>query len=127
MSEPNVVTEGANQHSPQELADRLREAREYLGLPQQLVADRTGISRVAISAIENGRRRVEAIELERLARLYRHPIGHFLGAEEADPPGVLALAREARTLSESDRQEVLRFARFLRSARAPSNEADELK
>jgi len=33
----------------QRLAERLREAREYLGLSQQFVADHTAISRVAIS------------------------------------------------------------------------------
>ena len=106
------------------LAMRLREAREYLGLAQQLVAERTGIPRVAISAIENGRRRVDALELEKLARLYRHPVPYFLGHELEEAPDVLALAREARTLSEADRQEVLRFARFLRSSGEQATKAE---
>jgi len=100
------------------LAELLREAREYLGLSQQFVAEHTGIPRLAIGAIENGKRKVEALELEALARLYRHPITHFLdNAEHAlgEPATVRALAREARELTEGDRDQVLRFARFLKS------------
>ena len=100
------------------LADLLREAREYLGLSQQFVAEHTGIPRLAIGAIENGKRKVEALELEALARLYRHPITHFLDNAEnvlSEPATVRALAREASSLTEGDRDQVLRFARFLKS------------
>jgi transcriptional regulator with XRE-family HTH domain len=96
------------------LADRLREVREYLGLSQQFVAENTGISRVAVSAIENGKRKVEALELEVLASLYKYPVTYFLDAVEEEPASVQALAREARALTDRDREEVLRFAQFLR-------------
>ena len=114
------MTEGTNlpsagQERSRLLAERLREAREYLGLPQQFVADQTGIPRVAISAIENGKRRVEAIELETLARLYKHPVAYFLEGSVETPPEITALAREARDLTQADREEVLRFARFLKA------------
>src|SRR5712691_7476655 len=95
------------------LAERLRQAREYLGLSQQFVADRTGLTRVAVSAIENGKRRVEALELEALSLLYKYPVGYFLGADLDEPSTVQALAREAKNLTERDREEVLRFAQFL--------------
>ncbi len=107
-----VVADGER---PRQLAERLREAREYLGLSQQFVADQTGIPRVAISSIENGKRKVDALELEALARLYKYPITYFLdGALEA-PASVRALAREAEKLTERDRHEVLRFAQFLKA------------
>lgn len=97
------------------LAERLREAREYLGLSQQFVAEQTGIPRVAISAIENGKRKVEALELEALSAFYKYPITYLLdGAMEA-PAAVVALAREATGLTERDREEVLRFAKFLKA------------
>jgi transcriptional regulator with XRE-family HTH domain len=95
------------------LAGRLRKARDYLGLSQQFVADHAGLSRAAISAIETSRRRVEALELERLAALYKVPLSDFLDQSVTDPPSVRALARQAAELSESDRAEVLRFAQFL--------------
>jgi transcriptional regulator with XRE-family HTH domain len=96
------------------LALRLKEAREYLGLSQRFVADQTGLSRAAVSAIETSRRKVEALELERFAVLYKFPLSHFLGGAADEPASVRALARQAAELSENDRAEVLRFAQFLR-------------
>lgn len=97
------------------LAERLQSVREYLGLSQQFVAEQTGVPRVAISAIENGKRKVEAIELEALAGLYKYPVTYFLDGALEEPNSVRALAREAASLTERDREEVLRFAQFLKS------------
>jgi transcriptional regulator with XRE-family HTH domain len=98
------------------LAERLKETREYLGLSQQFVAEQSGISRVAISAIENGKRKVEALELEALSRIYQYPVAYFLDGTLDDPTTVVTLAREARGLSNDDVEEVLRFARFLKAS-----------
>ena len=65
------------------LGDRLREARKYLGLKQEEVATYLKIPRTALTDIENGQRRVEAIELTRLAKLYRQPVAYFTGEDEA--------------------------------------------
>lgn len=99
----------------QQLAARLRHAREYLGLSQQFVEQYTGISRVAISALENGKRKVDALELERLASLYKYPVSYFLEGGFTEPAVVQALAREANELTEHDRDQVLQFARFLKA------------
>src|ERR1700677_193561 len=87
------------------LGDRLREARKYLGLKQEEVATYLKIPRTALTDIENGQRRVEAIELTRLAKLYRQPIGYFAGEDAAAslPIDVAHLARKAADLSEQDR------------------------
>jgi transcriptional regulator with XRE-family HTH domain len=114
-----VGTAGTGEERQRQLAARLREAREYLGLSQQFVADQTGIPRVAVSAIENGKRKVEALELEGLARLYQYPVTYFLDGALDEPASVRALAREAKGLSERDREEVLRFAQFLKVAGPP--------
>jgi transcriptional regulator with XRE-family HTH domain len=109
----------ANEKSPseetesQQLAKRLREVREYLNLSQQFVADKTGIPRSAVSDIERGARKVDSLELRKLARLYTYPVGYFLGDEEAGDD-VRALARAVTDLTEGDRAEVVRFAQFLR-------------
>jgi transcriptional regulator with XRE-family HTH domain len=95
------------------LATKLREVREYLGLSQQYVADKTGIARSAVSDIERGMRKVDSLELRKLARLYMYPVGHFFGEEEADEE-VRALARAVTDLTDDDRAEVVRFAQFLR-------------
>jgi transcriptional regulator with XRE-family HTH domain len=97
----------------QQFAKRLREVREYLNLSQQFVADKTGIPRSAVSDIERGARKVDSLELRKLARLYMYPVGYFLGDEEAGDD-VRALARAVTDLTEGDRAEVVRFAQFLR-------------
>src|SRR5204863_3732463 len=100
------------------LGDKLREARKYLGLKQEEVAAYLKIPRTALTDIENGQRRVEALELARLARLYRQPVGHFTGEDEASaslPADVAHLARSVAELSEADREELNRFADYLRS------------
>jgi len=101
----------------EKLGSRLREVREYLNYSQQYVADHTGIPRTAISDIERGTRKVDSLELHKLARLYRYPTGYFL--DEADDPAAAdhtlqALTRAMTDLNDQDREEVLRFAQFLR-------------
>lgn len=103
-----------------QLADKLRESREYLGLSQEEVARELGIARPAISQIERGNRRVDALELATFARLYQRAIGFFTGEEPTEEPQQFALLKRAATeLSEQDRAEVLRFAEFLRNRTEP--------
>jgi len=100
------------------LGDRLREARKYLGLKQDEVATYLKIPRTALTDIENGQRRVEALELARLAKLYRQPVGYFTGEDAVAaslPIDVAHLARKAADLSEQDRNELGRFAEYLRA------------
>jgi transcriptional regulator with XRE-family HTH domain len=102
------------------LGSKLKEAREYLGLSQDEVAKMVNIPRPAISLMEAGQRKVEAIELKRLAEVYQRPIGYFTGkaAEPAPVPvEVQHLARTAAKLTDQDREELLRFAKFLQSRR----------
>ena len=116
---------GADDAMPDEaaaLARRLRQAREFLNLSQQFVAEQTGISRTAVSDIERGARRVESLELKRLAQLYRMPVDYFLGGgsvEDAADATSRALARAAGDLDEEAKEEVVRFAMFLRNYRPP--------
>ena len=104
------------------LGRRLREAREYLGLSQEFVAERLNVPRASISAMETGKRKVSSLELKQLARLYKQSIHFFLGEDHFDGSDhdqdetFRALFRTTRALSTEDREQVLRFARFLRSA-----------
>lgn len=100
------------------LGGRLREARKYLGLKQEEVAAYLKIPRTALTDIENGERRVEAIELTHLARLYRQSVSYFTGEDEASaslPADVAHLARRVADLSAPDREELGRFAEYLRT------------
>jgi len=101
------------------LAARLRDAREYLNLSQQFVADQTGLPRSAISDIERGVRRVDSLELKRLAALYRMAPSYFLGEDDSEvagsDPTSAALARATREMGEPEKQQLLKFAEFLRN------------
>jgi transcriptional regulator with XRE-family HTH domain len=106
------------------LGERLRQAREYLELSQDEVAKKLDIPRSAVSLIESGQRRVDAIELRRLAQLYQRPVSYFTGEAvvAAIPEDVEHLARTAKKLSDRDREELARFAEFLSSRAASRNE-----
>lgn len=126
--EEQALTPDAEQ---ERLGHRLREAREYLGFSQELVAERLGVPRASISAMENGKRKVSSLELKELAQLYRRPWKFFLGEEEPGQDDLPqdktfnALFRTTKGLSEQDREQVLRFAQFLRHAGRPPTPPDE--
>jgi transcriptional regulator with XRE-family HTH domain len=103
------------------LGGRLRTARETLGLTQDDVAGVLGIPRTSVIAMEAGRRNVTALELRRLARLYRRNVQWLLGEDDETATIDTALYRAANELSEDDRQQVLRFAQFLAAAGSPSS------
>jgi len=103
---------------------RLREAREYVGLLQEHVADALAIPRASVSAMESGKRRVTGLELRRLARLYRRSVAWLLGDEEPSTELQGTLFRTTATLSDEDRDQVLRFAQFLASAGPPHRRSD---
>lgn len=102
------------------LGARLKAAREYVGLSQEMVGKHLDIPRPAVSAMEHGTRKVSGLELKKLARLYGRPVAYFFGEEdeavlEADEVSS-ALFRATLALDENDRQQVLQFAEFLRNS-----------
>jgi transcriptional regulator with XRE-family HTH domain len=98
------------------LGERLKSAREYLGLSQEEVARLIGIPRSALSAIEAGQRGVDALELKALAGIYKVQIGYLTG-ETPEQFGVAKdiahLTRAVSKLSKTDRNELSRFAEYL--------------
>lgn len=61
---------------------RLREARKFLRLRQQTVADYLGMKRQSYAAIENGLRGLTTMEMTQLCNLYRVTPNKLLGFEE---------------------------------------------
>ncbi len=121
------ASSGESSVDRQQLGARLRKAREYLGLSQDEVAKYLDIPRTALSHIESGQRRIDALELKKVAVIYKRPVAYFTGddqGEEGLPEDVAHLARAAAGLSEGDRQELNRFADYLRS-RAQSERSSD--
>ena len=110
------------------LGARLREAREYISLSQGVVATHLGIPRSALSQIESGRRRIDALELKRIAELYRQPVTYFTGeiSVVTEPKKDVAhLARSVSRLSEHDREELSRFADYLHARARTKKSTDD--
>lgn len=58
--------------------DRLREARRHREMTQEAVADALGKPQTYVSKCELGERRVDFVELEDFAAVYRLPLDYFV-------------------------------------------------
>jgi transcriptional regulator with XRE-family HTH domain len=83
------------------------------------------IPRSAVSLIENGERKVDALELKRFAEIYQCPLDYFTGSS-GEMKGVnreiAFLAKAAAKLTAKDREELLRFAQFLGDKKRPASQ-----
>src|SRR5579884_159163 len=87
LNQQIVISRGVMRRmEPERLGLRLRQARDGARMSQTEVARSLGVTPAAISQYESGRRRIEALLLDRFARLYGVPIRFFFGeaAERAD-------------------------------------------
>jgi len=75
-----------------ELARRLREAREAAGFTQEDVAKALGLVRPAVAQIEAGKRKLSSIELMTLSRLYGRPPQSFF-EESFERDGIACIWR----------------------------------
>lgn len=104
--------------STEELAARLRLAREQAGLSQGQVAKLLGVHRPTISEIEAGRRRVQAAELSRFADLYRVSAAWLLERGDGeDSPREAKVRLAARELSKLKTEDLDRVMNLLASLR----------
>lgn len=118
---------GDDGFAARQLGLKLRKHREYLSMSQQYVAECTGIPRSAVSEIEHGNRRVDAVELTKLARLYQVPASWLLDENEearADRHALELFSRKFNRLSSEDQVQLDAFADFL-AARRAAREQDE--
>ncbi len=60
------------------LLEQLKAARKAAGLTQVQVATALGEPQSFVSKCESGERRIDAVELERFAKLYRKQLAFFL-------------------------------------------------
>lgn len=90
----------ADQLSWENIGERVRDSRAFMGLSQQDLAERIGLEHSMISKLEKGARHIDAIELTAIAQALEYPVTHFLApTPEAVPHN--ASAAESERLSES--------------------------
>jgi transcriptional regulator with XRE-family HTH domain len=58
--------------------ERLKKARFEANLYQEVVASKLKKPQSYISKIERGERRIDIVELQRIARIYKKPINYFI-------------------------------------------------
>ena len=102
----------------QDIASRLRLARQAAGLSQGQVAKHLGWHRPTVSEIEAGRRRVQAEELTLLAELYGVGVPWIMGEDGSDTVSDRATlaARELGRLTEEDLDRLLQLIRSLKTS-----------
>lgn len=93
-----------------EIGQRLRAAREQLGLSQWDVATLLGTTDVTYGRYEAGTRRAALPELRKLATILHISFAALIGMQPYKKPDTLAL--ELGRLSNEDRDEALRYIRF---------------
>ena len=102
----------------EELARRLKAARQNCNLTQEHVADALNLSRTAIVQIEQGQRAVSSLELDRLARLYGRNFQEFVDDREFVEDPLVALFRVTSDLKDHPElgSELRRCANLCREA-----------
>ena len=91
------------------IGQRLRQARESAGLSQAQVAKLIGLSRPAVTEMENETRKVSAGELKGLARHYKVSVEWVTGEPIGRDDKVKIAARKLSSLRENDLDMVLRI------------------
>ena len=94
------------------LVTRLKEAREYLGLTQEEVAKLIGVSRVIITNIEAGTRKVSAEELSKFSKIYGWSMEELMEGEKVETETFQMFTRAFNELTEEDQNEILNLIKF---------------
>lgn len=92
------------------LSSKLKNARLQLNLSQEYIAKQLGISRSAISEIENGRRKISAEELKMFSDIYGVSTDELLNDKQ--PDDVKMFARAFSELSQHDKNEIMNLIEF---------------
>lgn len=98
------------------LGQRLRQARKQAHMSQKEVAGHLGVTASALSQYESGKRKIGALALERLARLYGVPLSSLFSEEGSGerPDWERALLGKTEDLSPDGRKGVGKLVRRVR-------------
>src|SRR5262245_23567411 len=103
-----------------QIASRLRLARETAGLSQGQVAKMMNVHRPTISEIEAARRRVSADELARFAEIYGVSVSWLTGEQKAESEPVedriMLAARLLGKMKDEDLDRLMNVLRMLRKS-----------
>ena len=95
--------------------EKLRAAREFLGLTQEQVATIMNMTRNMIVNIENNKRTIKSDELYKFSKLYGISMEEIVSDEKKLNNNSLVFARNFETLSEKDQKEILDLIEYKNS------------
>lgn len=105
------------------VADKLREARQKLGFSQEYVSECVGLSRSAVTQIELGNRKVTTEEAALFCKLY-HISADYLLETSAPENRQTVFARGFDELNEADQREILNLIAFKKAMTENSRGVD---
>ena len=94
------------------IGEKLKAAREFLGLTQEQVASTLNMTRNMIVNIENNNRSIKSDELYKFSKLYGITMEEIVSDEKEIDYNVQAFARGFESLSEKDQKEILNLIKF---------------
>ena len=106
----------------EQIAARLRSARDAAGLSQGQAAKLLGMHRPTISEIEAGRRKVSGEELAQFASLYAVSVEWLTSATnqtDAAEDRILLAARELSKMKDQDLDRLMGLLKMIRKEKAP--------
>src|SRR5215467_1154543 len=91
-----------------ELGRRIRRARETCGMTQNEVAERLGVSRSIVVQIEQGKRPVSGLELQKLSYVFARDMREFFADEFVEDDAVHVLFRSHEDVGDDAVKQALR-------------------
>ena len=96
------------------LGQRLRMAREHARFSQTEAAQALSVTPAALNQYESGKRRVEALTIDQLSRLYGVPVGYFFGQETPREDWEEALRLKAEEVCADSKAGIARLVESVR-------------
>ena len=94
------------------IGEKLKAAREYLGLTQEQVASSLNLTRNIIVNIENDNRSIKSEELYKFSKLYGLTMEEIVSDDKEIDMSNQIFARGFECLSEKDKQEIINLIKF---------------
>ncbi len=108
-----------------ELGQRIRQARDNIGMSQRDFSQAVGKDQTAISEYETGKRKVPAVELSIFAQVLQVPVSYFYEGDIQPDDLEHILLREFRALPNAEaKQHVLQMVRALSSLLKPQSNSE---
>ena len=95
----------------EDIGQRIREARESLGMTQEELATQLGRTQDTVSSYELGNRAIRITELPALARTLKVSVGYFFGQDDPEIEA-LDLMSELKNLTPDQQQKVIERWRY---------------